>query len=87
MTSPNPAIITTYRGPTDSRGSRIVVSGGGPRRVSLTVPYDHALSAEANHAAAAAEFVQRRHGGPWAGLLSADLRPGQMAHAIVPDAT
>lgn len=86
MISPNHAIITTYRGPTGTRGSCIVATGGYGRRVRLTVPYDHAISATANHEAAAAAFVERRHGGPWAGVVSADLRPGVMAHVITPDA-
>jgi hypothetical protein len=84
-TSPNPAIVTTYRGPTDTRGSRITVAGSY-RPVRMTVPYDHALSASENHVAAAAAFIKARHGGPWAGVVSADLRPGVMAHVLMPSA-
>ena len=84
MTSANPAIVTTYRGPTDTRGSRITVTGCY-RPVRMTVPYDHALSASENHAAAAAAFIEARHGGPWAGVVSADLRPGVMVHLLLRD--
>ncbi|NBW17994.1 MAG: hypothetical protein EBR82_59480 [Caulobacteraceae bacterium] len=82
----NPAIITTYRGPTDTRGSRIVVTGGY-RPTRMTVPYDQSLSATENHRAAAAAFIERRHGGPWSAVASADIRPGRMAHILLPDAT
>lgn len=85
ITSPNPAVVTTYRGPTDTRGSRITATGTY-LQVRMTVPYDHALSASENHAAAAATFIAARHGGPWAGVVSADLRPGVMAHVLLRDA-
>jgi hypothetical protein len=89
--SPNPAVVTTYRGPTDTRGSRITITGGYPgsplgRPCRATVPYDYALSASENHAAAAAAFIAARHGGPWAGVVSAAMRPGVMAHVLMPDA-
>lgn len=43
-------ITTKYSGPTDTRGSRITAKGAGRQ---LTVPYDYALGAVDNHAAAA----------------------------------
>ena len=43
-------ITTTYSGPTDTRGSRIIAKGAGRQ---LSVPYDYALDAVDNHAAAA----------------------------------
>lgn len=45
------AIVTKYRGPTDTRGSRITASDEDGNRVVM--PYDHALNAEGNHVAAA----------------------------------
>lgn len=44
------AIETVYKGPTDHRGSRIIAKAQAGR---VTVPYDHGLSIEANHARAA----------------------------------
>jgi hypothetical protein len=44
------AILTRYAGPTNTRGGRIIATWDGGR---LTRPYDHALSAPGNHAAAA----------------------------------
>ena len=45
------AIITRYLGPTNFRGSRIVADAGKGAR--LTMPYDHALNTNENHAEAA----------------------------------
>ncbi len=41
-------IVTMYRGPTDTNGSRILATASGGIR--KTYSYDDALSAEANHA-------------------------------------
>jgi hypothetical protein len=49
-------ITTKFHGATDTRGSRITATMGAKR---LTVPYDHALTAEGNHAAAARALAQR----------------------------
>ena len=48
------AIETEYRGPTNTRGSRIIARAQAGR---ISVPYDHALSVEANHDAAARALV------------------------------
>lgn len=56
-----PIIRTRYAGPTDRRGSRVIADH---RRDSetvwrATVPWDHALNAEANHEAAARRLLNR----------------------------
>lgn len=48
------AITTRYLGPTNTRGARIKATCAAG---SHTAPYDHALSAFANHAAAARALV------------------------------
>lgn len=50
-------IETRYLGPTDYRGSRIVVRSTAGRMV---VPWDHAIDAAANHDAAAAAYAARQ---------------------------
>ena len=49
--SPLRSIITRYLGPTNSRGSRIVADAGKGAR--LTMPYNHELNLDENHAGAA----------------------------------
>jgi len=44
------AITTSYRGPTDTHGSRVIARCEAKR---ITVPWDHALDAAKNHASAA----------------------------------
>lgn len=48
------AITTSYRGPTDSRGSRVIARCEAKR---ISVPWDHALNAPDNHAAAALQLL------------------------------
>jgi hypothetical protein len=48
------AIETKYIGPTDHRGARVKASAEAG---SVTVPWDHALSSEANHDAAARALI------------------------------
>lgn len=50
------AIRTKYHGPTASRGSRISASCEAKR---ISVPYDCALSAEENHAAACKVLTEK----------------------------
>jgi hypothetical protein len=52
------SIHTKYSGPTNTRGSRIraIASGGAG---SVSVPYDHALSAEGNHDEAAKRLAAK----------------------------
>ncbi len=49
------AITTTYRGPTNHRGSRVIATCEAKR---ITVSWDHALNADANHAAAALQLMR-----------------------------
>lgn len=50
------AITTSYRGPTDSNGSRVIARCEAKR---ISVPWDHALDAGANHAAAAQQLMDQ----------------------------
>ena len=60
------AVETTFKGPTNSNGSRILVKAQWGR---MTVSWDHALSSDENHAAAAEAFIRARgwdeRGGVW----------------------
>lgn len=59
------AITTTYKGPTDHRGARIIARADAG---SITVPYDHALDALENHTAAAEALAQKlKWDGVWCG--------------------
>ncbi len=51
------AIRTTYYGPTDTRGSRFRATDGDGN--VITVPYDYALDAGANHAVAAEALCRK----------------------------
>lgn len=50
------AITTSYRGPTDSNGSRVIARCEAKR---ISVPWDHALDVAANHAAAAQQLMDQ----------------------------
>lgn len=50
------AIRTRYHGPTNVRGSRIIAKCEGG---SFTMPYNHALSLEGNHDAAARLLLEK----------------------------
>lgn len=50
------AITTSYRGPTDSNGSRVIARCEAKR---ISVPWDHALDIGANHAAAAQQLMDQ----------------------------
>lgn len=50
------AITTSYRGPTDTRGSRVIARCEAK---SISVPWDHALDIGANHAAAALQLMDQ----------------------------
>ena len=63
------AITTTYKGPTDTRGSRIYARA---ESVRCSVPYDHALNADGNHDAAAVELCKRLD---WRGKLAGGTLP------------
>ena len=49
------AIKTSYVGPTNTRGARITAKCAAKK---ITVPYNHALNCDENHAAAANQLVQ-----------------------------
>jgi hypothetical protein len=50
------AITTSFRGPTNSNGSRVIARCEAKR---ISVPWDHALDAGANHAAAAQQLMDQ----------------------------
>lgn len=50
------AIITTYKGPTNTRGARILARCEAG---SITISWDHAQSSEGNHRAAAEALKQK----------------------------
>lgn len=66
------AIATKYIGPTNFRGSRVKASAEAG---SVTVSWDHALSIEENHRAAAMALVAKYGwAGNWAGGVLPDGR-------------
>jgi len=77
-----PCIITTYRGPTKTRGARIIARCLSLR--SQTYSYQHDLSATENHAFAARRFAFRHWGGDTE-LASGQITPGVEAHVVVPE--
>jgi hypothetical protein len=56
MTFITQAIETRYLGPTNTKGGRIKATAAAG---SVTVPYDHALNADANHKAAADALIAK----------------------------
>lgn len=71
------AITTRYAGPTNSKGSRILVRSGGG--LKMTVPWNYALDIAANHAVAA-ETMARRQG--WAGDWHGGSTPDGYAFVV-----
>jgi hypothetical protein len=60
------AIETTYHGPTDTLGSRIIARSDGDAIARRAYGYDHALDGPDNHAAAAAAYAnERKSAGRW----------------------
>jgi len=51
------AIKTTYRGPTNFKGSRIIASDADGHRITL--PYDHALNIDQLHVLAAQKLCDK----------------------------
>lgn len=74
------AIRTQYKGPTDTRGARIIATSRAGRTVTS---YQYELSPGENHAAAAAAHVTARLSprGPFA-LTSGELAAGEYAHVV-----
>lgn len=71
------SILTQYRGPTNSNGSRILASCDAGR---IVMPYRHELSIEGNHAAAADLLVARLG---WSGTWTGGALPGNKGFAFV----
>lgn len=72
------AITTTYRGPTNSRGSRIIARDMDDNRVS--VPYPHELSGEDCHRKAADALCAKMQ---WSGKLVGGAIKGGYAFVFV----
>jgi hypothetical protein len=64
------AIVTKYLGQTNHKPSRMVAKAEFGR---VVVPYDHVLTAQGNHAAAAKAYIQKMN---WGSL--ANWRGGQI---------
>lgn len=58
------AIMTTYHGPTNTRGSRISAKDEDGNKVSI--PYPHELSGEAVHEKAARQLMEKMN---WTGTI------------------
>lgn len=66
------AIITRYKGPTDTKGSRIIASDEDGNRISISYPYE--LSGETVHQKAAQALCQKMG---WTGeLVGGSLKNG-----------
>ena len=63
-------IATKYHGPTNTRGSRISATATSGQRVSIG--YDHSLSSEQNHMAAARALLTKLN---WTGQWFAGATP------------
>jgi hypothetical protein len=72
------AITTTYHGPTNTRGSRITAKADAGR---ITVSWNHALDAEANHVAAAAALQEKLGWGEEYGRMVQGWLPGNSGPA------
>ena len=68
------AITTKYLGPTDHRGSRIVVTTDGLHR--KVVPWDHALNVVDNHAVAASILFENMGWHKYADLVMGSTKDG-----------
>ena len=78
------AIWTQYKGPTDTRGSRIIATSYAGR---TSVSYDDALSADENHRAAAAAHVDsliaaRLATGAQTAITTGQLPDASYAHVL-----
>ena len=68
------AIVTRYKGPTNTRGSRIIASDEDGNRIS--VPYPHELSGTEVHRYAARKLCEKMN---WSGadtMVAGSLRNG-----------
>jgi hypothetical protein len=73
-------IVVKYRGPTDTRGSRWAATCGEWR---ISMPYDYALSADAN-AENAARALCIKAGWEFYGFVSAQYPNGDRVFAFCP---
>lgn len=72
------AITTKYLAPTESKGARIKAECEAK---SITVPYDHSLNTEGNHASAARSLSDSLG---WSDTLASGMmKSGQYAHVFV----
>jgi hypothetical protein len=73
------AIVTTYHGPTEKRGSRITAKAEGVH--SLTVAYDYALDDDAIHHDAAVALATREGWGD--ALATGCIKTGIYCHVFI----
>lgn len=71
------SIVTKYRGPTNSRGSRVVASAQVGR---VVVAWDHALDVETNHRRAARALAAKFG---WKGRMVGGSLPDGTGNAFV----
>jgi hypothetical protein len=74
------AIMTTYKGPTDSKGARIIAKADAGR---VTVAWDHSLGILENHTAAAAALAGKLG---WTGAMVAGSIGEGYVHVFAPAA-
>jgi hypothetical protein len=74
------AIRTQYKGPTDTKGSRIIAASY--KRISV-MPYDHELDLDANHERAAILHAIKAWPQNLVRLRSGTLRDGSYVHVII----
>lgn len=68
------AFTTTYRGPTATRGARIIASRDGTSRATA---WDHSSGNGENHRQAADKFARDVLGADPSQMIGAELEPGQ----------
>jgi hypothetical protein len=73
------AITTTYHGPTNSHGSRIIARDTSDGH-SVRIPYDHSLNSDGNHRKAAKQLLNKLG---WYGTLATGSVKGAEVHVFV----
>lgn len=71
------AIVTRYKGPTNVRGSRLIVTAQCGRMI---ISWDHSLTTEDNHRAAAEAFAARWG---WTDILRGGALPDGHSYAWI----
>lgn len=74
------AIQTKYHGPTDHKAARVSARCDDGR---LTIPWDHSLNADENHAAAARELARKLGWLDRYTMVSGGLLDGTQCHVLV----